>query len=423
MTRMSQSSLESSALKLGARVPPLARIADGLAAAVAVALPWSTSATAILIVLWLIALVPTLDAAALRREVTSAAGGLPVLLWALGAIGMLWADVGWSERIAGLSGFHKLLLIPLLLAQFRRGGNANWAIVGFLASTLLLVIVSWVLFLPLGLPWTGKGQLGVPVKNYILQSEVFSICAFGLIGQAIELWLARQRQLALALVFTAGIFVANIGYVATSRTTLVVMAVLAVLCGLRRSGWKGAIAAAAIASVVAGIIWISSGYLRERVSRAVNDVETYEENKIETPVGLRLEFWKQSLAFVAEAPILGHGTGSILKLFRGAATAETIPAAITRNPHNQILAVALPLGLLGTLVLLALWLAHLALFRDQTVAAWFGLVVVIDNIVSSMFNSHLFDFSQGWLYVFGVGVIGGTVLRGARATAKADGGT
>jgi hypothetical protein len=40
-----------------------------------------------------------------------------------------------------------------------------------------------------------------------------------------------------------------------------------------------------------------------------------------------------------------------------------------------------------------------------------------------MFNSHLFDFSQGWLYVFGVGVIGGTVLRGARATAKADGGT
>jgi O-antigen ligase len=423
MTRMSQSSLESSALKLGARVPPLARIADGLAAAVAVALPWSTSATAILIVLWLIALVPTLDAAALRREVTSAAGGLPVLLWALGAIGMLWADVGWSERIAGLSGFHKLLLIPLLLAQFRRGGNANWAIVGFLASTLLLVIVSWVLFLPLGLPWTGKGQLGVPVKNYILQSEVFSICAFGLIGQAIELWLARQRKLALALVFTAGIFVANIGYVATSRTTLVVMAVLAVLCGLRRFGWKGAIAAAAIASVVAGIIWISSGYLRERVSHAVNDVETYEENKIETPVGLRLEFWKQSLAFVAEAPILGHGTGSILKLFRGAATAETIPAAITRNPHNQILAVALPLGLLGTLVLLALWLAHLALFRDQTVAAWFGLVVVIDNIVSSMFNSHLFDFSQGWLYVFGVGVIGGTVLRGARATAKADGGT
>jgi O-antigen ligase len=31
--------------------------------------------------------------------------------------------------------------------------------------------------------------------------------------------------------------------------------------------------------------------------------------------------------------------------------------------------------------------------------------------VSSTVNSHLFDFSQGWLYVFGVGVAGGTVLK------------
>jgi len=32
-------------------------------------------------------------------------------------------------------------------------------------------------------------------------------------------------------------------------------------------------------------------------------------------------------------------------------------------------------------------------------------------VVSSTVNSHLFDFSQGWLYVFGVGVAGGTVLK------------
>jgi hypothetical protein len=35
--------------------------------------------------------------------------------------------------------------------------------------------------------------------------------------------------------------------------------------------------------------------------------------------------------------------------------------------------------------------------------------------VSSLFLSHLFDFSTGWLYVFGVGVLGGMVLRGERA--------
>jgi hypothetical protein len=31
--------------------------------------------------------------------------------------------------------------------------------------------------------------------------------------------------------------------------------------------------------------------------------------------------------------------------------------------------------------------------------------------VSSTAHSHLFDFTNGWLYVFGVGVLGGMALR------------
>ena len=34
----------------------------------------------------------------------------------------------------------------------------------------------------------------------------------------------------------------------------------------------------------------------------------------------------------------------------------------------------------------------------------------MDNI-SSLFNSHLFDFTHGWAYVIGVGIAGGTVPR------------
>ena len=35
----------------------------------------------------------------------------------------------------------------------------------------------------------------------------------------------------------------------------------------------------------------------------------------------------------------------------------------------------------------------------------------MQNIVGSLFNSHLFDFVQGWVYVLGVGVAGGMVLK------------
>jgi MFS family permease len=88
-----------------------------------------------------------------------------------------------------------------------------------------------------------------------------------------------------------------------------------------------------------------------------------------------------------------------------------VAAAVTGNPHNQILAVAVQLGFIGTLTLIAMWIAHLALFREGTLVGWYGLTVVVSNIVGSLFNSHLFDFSQGWFYVFGVGVLGGVMLR------------
>ena len=56
------------------------------------------------------------------------------------------------------------------------------------------------------------------------------------------------------------------------------------------------------------------------------------------------------------------------------------------------------------------------LFCGPTLTAWIGLLVVTDNVVSSLFSSHLFDFTQAWLYVFGVGVAGGMVQRERQAS-------
>ena len=78
-----------------------ARIADGLAIAVAVSLPWSSSASSILTLLLLLALVPALRVSDVVREVATPAGGLPVALFALAALGMAWTGVGWAERLGG----------------------------------------------------------------------------------------------------------------------------------------------------------------------------------------------------------------------------------------------------------------------------------------------------------------------------------
>jgi hypothetical protein len=61
-------------------------------------------------------------------------------------------------------------------------------------------------------------------------------------------------------------------------------------------------------------------------------------------------------------------------------------------------------------VLWWMWIAHFLLFRGGGNIAWFGTLIVIENMVSSTVHTHLFDSVHGWLYVFGVGVLGGMVL-------------
>jgi O-antigen ligase len=62
-----------------------------------------------------------------------------------------------------------------------------------------------------------------------------------------------------------------------------------------------------------------------------------------------------------------------------------------------------------------MWYFHLALFLERDPVSWIGLVVVVQNFVSSLLNSHLFDFHEGWIYALGVGVAGGIRLAAMRA--------
>jgi O-antigen ligase len=158
-------------------------------------------------------------------------------------------------------------------------------------------------------------------------------------------------------------------------------------------------------------MWFASPVIRDRVMRSVSEIQRYRSTDEATSIGEHTAFLKESWAIVASAPIIGHGTGSIADEFRRVTAGKTgVSAMPTVNPHNQTFAVAIQLGLIGVLALWAMWIAHFALFSGQGAIAWLGLVIVVENMLSSTVHSHLFDFNSGWLYVFGVGALGGTIL-------------
>jgi len=208
------------------------------------------------------------------------------------------------------------------------------------------------------------------------------------------------------------LFLAYLVFVVTSRAAIAVAPVLLVLLGWRQFGWKGVMTACIAGPVVAAGLWATSSYLRGSFFQSVQQTQAYSTTTADNSIGEHIEFLRKSLSFVREAPLVGHGTGSIAELFRRSAIGQTGAAGIaTVNPHSQVFGVAIQLGLAGAALLLAMWIAHYFLFCTAGWVAWAGTVVVVENIVSSLAHSHLFDFMHGWLYVFSVGVVGGMVLR------------
>lgn len=402
----------------------LQRTADWLAVALAASLPWSTSATSILAALWIVAVIPTLDWRALRETLLTPAGGLPVLLVALGVAGVLWADVSWAERWNGVGSFLKLLVIPLMLIHFQRSARGLCVAGGFLLSCAgLLLVSSLAQFVPgfsfIPLPWDL-----VVVKNAATQSGEFVICIFGLLYLAVDC-IERRRWLWLAaLAAVAFGMLVNMLFVATGRTALVMLPVLLAAFAVKRLSPRGVAVLTVAALAIGAVAWAASPYLRARTLQAWTDYQTYQASDAQNSSGERLEFWKKSIGFVREAPVIGHGTGSIHALFIASSVGKTgASGSATTNPHNQTFAVAIQLGLVGAAILWAMWIAHLLLFRGSGLAEWIGLVIVVQNIVGSAFNSHLFDFLQGWIYVIGVGVAGGMALKNRMPPRPASAGT
>ena len=403
-----------------ARHDPAARILniDLLTVLIAVLLPWTTTGVAIAVVLWFGALIPTIEPRALARSLMRPISALPIAIFVLALVGTLWSDAAWGARFHAVSPTAKLLVLPLLLYHFQRSTRGLWVFIAFLASCTLLMVVSWVVAFEPNLTLKPETVArGIFVKNYIDQSQEFALCAVALAYPIMMALRAGRTRLAVLLSAVALSLLANMMFVVVSRTALVTMPIMLAVFALLHLKWRTSLAIFAVTFVLAALAWTASPRLQWTTTTFLRDYRIYKEYDQPTSIGVRLEFWQKSLRFIAEAPVFGHGTGSTRGLFELAATGPKVLAGgqVVSNPHNQTLHVAIQWGMLGVVLLYATWWLHLSLFRGEGLAAWIGLMVVVQNFCTSLFNSHLFDFHQGWMYVLGVGVAGGMVLGAKRS--------
>lgn len=375
-------------------------------------LPWTTAGTSIFAFSFLIAFLMTVRFWRFLRSLQIPASAAVLPLCAIALLGTLWADgIPWAERFHGLAPMGKLLFIPFLIYHFQGSARGRHVFFAFAASCTILMLYSWIaLFFPdLSISFKSD-QPGVPVKNYIDQSQGFAFCAFAQAAIAIEAFRKQKRVLATMSAAIAVAFLINLAFVNVARTALIYSPVVAAMFAYRylsgRQFWI-----ALLVLILAGTgLWSVSPNLQHKVSAAFTGYHQQMTERGPSSVGERLEFWKKSIKFIEAAPIVGHGTGATKALFARDAVGQTgLSAIVIGNPHNQTLLTAIQWGLIGCLALYAMWIIHLMTFRNGGIAAWIGLAAVAQNILSSLFNSHLTDFYQGWLYVFAVGVAAGMI--------------
>lgn len=391
----------------------------------AVLFPWSTTATAVLLPVILVMMLIAHGPREMIEQLKQPACVFPVAILALAFVGMAWADgVPWSDRLHGLEKAIKLLWFVPVFLHFQKTSRATSVFAANVASNLLLLGFSFLVFFSPELARVVKPhEPGIPLKNYIDQSQAFTFIAVVFLALAAEALRSRHWSRAIGSLAISAAFLSNLVFVNVARTAFVYLPAMLALLVLRFTRTWLSLPVLAGFCALAAALWAVSPNLQSKIMRLSNEVNAFESNSTTVngyPAGgaERLEFWRKSIGFIRSAPIIGHGTGSAKILFAAEAAGKTgIMAKIVDNPHNQTLAVAIQWGLIGCILLYAMWSAHLWLFREgladqpDHLLRWIGLLAVVQNLVSSLLNSHLFDFYPGWLYLLAVAIVGGQLQR------------
>lgn len=385
--------------------------AGWLLPALLVAIPVSTSIAEILFWIWIVAAVTGLGHQRLLAELRRPAGWISLAIFALAMIGLCWTIAPWKDALKHVDILFKFLVVPVLFAQMRVEPHVQRLAIAVLFVTGLIWTLS-LLMLVFPSLWPPQEIAGVPFKNYASQSILFSLVAFCLAHWSAFAWRNGHRNIVVASLSGAILLIASVVFVSSSRTALLALLPLVVLFFFQWSGWRGLAVGIGAAAVLLAATWVASPHVRERAMSVRQEMATAAKTGEITSAGLRVVYWQKALAFIAERPILGHGTGSTRELYRRAATGTGVTADAPGDPHNQILAFEIPFGIPGVAAILALFVIHLLLFRGNTPVHVMGQTVVVLFVIVGLFNSPLMNFTESRIYFFAVGILGGLVLTG-----------
>jgi O-antigen ligase len=394
--------------------PELRRRAEAGAKCCAVGLgfsiPVSSALDNVLLLVFLVLWLAGDNLAAKLRAVRNHPVGLTALLFAVVLLlGTIWSPLPITALRNSVSDALRFVLLGLFAVVFLDSSTRARAQFAFLLASTLILALSFLF-------WSGlidavpglKGRPDYPVvfKYHITHNILMAVAALLFALHALD---AKNRRARALLWLLAGAATVNVFLLIPGRTGQLALATAIVYLGLARFGWRGLLVAGTALLALGSAVWLTpNSVMHERFAKAWQEAGEWQPGEIhtETSVGLRLQFYRNSLVLIAEHPLFGAGTGAFRPVY--AAHVRGTKMVVADHPHNAFLHVGVELGLFGLAALLALlvvqwrsarWIAH----PSGRIAAR-GLIVifVVAGLVSSTFGDHaeglFFAWASGLLF-------------------------
>jgi O-antigen ligase len=144
-----------------------------------------------------------------------------------------------------------------------------------------------------------------------------------------------------------------------------------------------------------------------RLTNTQTEIKNHNLAGQQTSAGLRLEFYRNSLTLIKENILFGTGTGSFLHEYKQLAEQQNLISKDVVNPHNQFLLTTKELGLMGLIALCLFW--YIPWLTSKHLKTEFNRLalraLILAMCIGSLFNSLLFDSSEGKFYCILAGVL------------------
>ncbi|MCW5575111.1 MAG: O-antigen ligase family protein [Burkholderiales bacterium] len=342
-----------------------------------------------------------------RAAARNAVAICALLLFGLLLLGMLWGDQPGADARTYLLKYLDLAFIPLFAYFFRKAGTRRiglWTLAGSLMVTLLLSFL-----IRFGVIEHGGFIEGTPLSPVVFKLRIthgllMAFAAYLFALMALEARINRDRAIWGTLALLAAI---NVTLMVEGATGHVVLGLLTLLLILVRLSARMAVLAVVALFSVSAVLTVVPGPLSKRVATLVEEVRnrTPEAAAPDSSAGLRIEFYRNTLAIVADHPLTGVGTGGFPSAYAERVQGSRMVA--TRNPHNEYLHIAAQIGLIGLAAMLALFVVQWRTAprlptRLETDLAR-GLVVTI--AAGCLFNSFLLDHAEGLFFAWLTGLL------------------